>query len=110
MEFPDRPWVKVGAELFELTNHHNLIMADCFSKWPDIHAQAGQPDSQRCHLLYHKSDLLIRNSRQMIVDNGRQDASAVFAQFMIDHNIKHTTTIPYYPQAHEQTERTVQTV
>ena len=37
MEFPDRPRVKVGAELFELTNHHNLIMADCFSKWPDIH-------------------------------------------------------------------------
>ena len=46
----------------------------------------------------------------MITDNGRQVASAVFAQFMTDHNIKHTTTIPYYPQAHEQAERTVQTV
>ena len=36
MEFPGRPWVKVGADLSELTNHHDLIMADCFSKWPDI--------------------------------------------------------------------------
>ena len=27
MEFPDLPWA-----LFELNNHHNLTMADCFSK------------------------------------------------------------------------------
>ena len=37
MEFPDRPWVKVGADLFELNSHHNLTMADCFSKGPDIY-------------------------------------------------------------------------
>ena len=33
VEFQDRPWVKVWADIFQLTNHHNLIMADCFSKW-----------------------------------------------------------------------------
>ena len=37
MEFPDLSWVKVGANLFELNSHHNLIIVDCFSKWPDIH-------------------------------------------------------------------------
>ena len=37
MEFPDLSWVKVGADLFELNSHHNLIMADCSSKWPDIY-------------------------------------------------------------------------
>ena len=32
----DLGW-RFGADLFELKNHYNLTMADCFWKWPDIH-------------------------------------------------------------------------
>ena len=32
----DLGW-RFWVDLFELKNHHNLTMADCFWKWPDIH-------------------------------------------------------------------------
>ena len=32
MEIPERPWVKVGADLFEFNNQHYLLIVDYFSK------------------------------------------------------------------------------
>ena len=36
MEIPDRPSVKFVVDLFELNNHHYLIMVDYFSKCPEV--------------------------------------------------------------------------
>ena len=36
MEIPERPWAKVGADLFEFNNQHYLLIVDYFSKWPEI--------------------------------------------------------------------------
>ena len=36
MEIPERPWAKVGADLFEFNKQHYLLIVDYFSTWPEI--------------------------------------------------------------------------
>ena len=33
-EVPDRPWSKIGVDLFEFKGQHYLMSVDYFSKWP----------------------------------------------------------------------------
>ena len=73
MEFPDLPWA-----LFELNNHHNLTMADCFPKWPDKLGSLTAKDVISS-LKSQISRYGIQN--EMITDNGRQVAPAAFAEF-----------------------------
>ena len=109
MEIPERPWAKVGADLFEFNNQHYLLIVDYFSKWPEISKLDNL--SAKNVISYMKSQI----SRygipdELISDNGPQFACEEFAQFMKDYDIKHTTSSPYHPQANGQAERTVQTV
>ena len=109
VEIPERPWAKVGADLFEFNNQHYLLIVDYFSKWPEISKLDNL--SAKNVISYMKSQI----SRygipdELISDNGPQFACEEFAQFMKDYDIKHTTSSPYHPQANGQAERTVQTV
>ena len=109
MEIPERPWTKVGADLFEFNNQHYLFIVDYFSKWPEISKLDNL--SAKNVISYMKSQI----SRygipdELISDNGPQFACEEFAQFMKDYDIKHTTSSPYHLQANGQAERTVQTV
>ena len=35
-EIPDRPWAKLGGDLFEFGNKVYLIIVDYFSKFPEV--------------------------------------------------------------------------
>jgi hypothetical protein len=35
-DIPDRPWAKVGIDLFELAHHDYLVIVDYYSKFPEI--------------------------------------------------------------------------
>ena len=35
-ELPDRPWAKIGSDLFELNGAHYLLSVDYYSKWIEI--------------------------------------------------------------------------
>ena len=109
MEVPDRPWAKVGADLFELNSHHTLVTADYFSQCSEI---------SKLHNLTAKNAISYIKSQifrygildEVITDNGAQFACAEFAQFLKDCDIKHITSGPYHQQANGRAERNVQTV
>ena len=91
MEIPERPWAKVGADLFEFNNQHYLLIVDYFSKWPEI----SKLDNLSVNnvISYMKSQI----SRygipdELISDNGPQFACEEFAQFM-----KTTTSNTQHP-------------
>ena len=35
-KIPDRPWAKIGVDLFEYSNAHYLLSVDYYSKWIEI--------------------------------------------------------------------------
>jgi hypothetical protein len=109
MEIPERPWSKIAADLFELNKKHYLLIVDYFSKWPEVISMSSLNSKQVIDLM--KSQIARYGiPDELITDNGPQFASAEFARFMEDYEIKHTTTSPRYPQANGQAERMVQTV
>ena len=98
MEIPERPWAKVGADLFELNNQHYLLIVDYFSNWPEISKL--DTLSAKNVISYMKSQISrYEIPDELISDNGTQFACAEFAQLMKDYDIKHTTSSPYHPQA-----------
>lgn len=48
-EIPDRPWSKIGVDLFEFKGQHYLMSVDYFSKWPEINKL------DKCHTIHERS-------------------------------------------------------
>ncbi|KAK7106746.1 hypothetical protein V1264_017967 [Littorina saxatilis] len=109
MDIPDRPWAKIAADLFELNKTHYLIIVDYYSKWPEVITLNSLNTKT---VVGHMKSQFARFGivDELITDNGPQFASAEFAEFMKEYEIKHTTTSPYHPQGNGQAERMVQTV
>ena len=67
-ELPNRPWAKIGSDLFELNGAHYLLSVDYYSKWIEIAKL-----SNICHL---KSQFArYRIPDEVISDNGPQYSS-----------------------------------
>ena len=108
-KIPDRPWAKIGVDLFEYNNTHYLLSVDYYSKWIEIAKLDNQ--SSKNTITYLQSQF----SRygipdQLISDNGPQFISAEFAEFSHKYGFTHITSSPQYPQANGEAERAVQTV
>ena len=106
-KIPDRPWAKIGVDLFEYNNTHYLLSVDYYSKWIEIAKLDNQ--SSKNTITYLQSEF----SRygipdQLISDNGPQFISTEFSEF--SHNFTHITPSPQYPQANGEAERAVQAV
>jgi hypothetical protein len=106
---PDRPWAKIGVDLFEHNKTHYLLSVDYHSKWIEIAKLDNQ--SSKNTITYLQSQF----SRycipdQLVSDNGPQFISAEFAEFSKKYGFTHITSSPHYPQANGEAERAVQTV
>ncbi|XP_046346219.2 uncharacterized protein K02A2.6-like [Haliotis rufescens] len=104
----DRPWSKVGADLFVLDGNNYLITVDYFSNYWEIdyltdtrsatvvnklkgqHARHGIPDT-------------------CISDNGPQFSAEEFKKFAHDWGFNHVTSSPAYPQSNGKAEQAVKT-
>ena len=109
MEIPERPWAKVGADLYELNNQHCLLIVDCFSKWPEISKLDNL--SAKNVISYTKSQIS-RNGipDELISDNGHQFACEEFAQFVkncaVREGLRHQThNIQSLPPASKRASR-----
>ena len=104
---PERPWMKIGADLFELNNKVYLVVVDYFSRWLEVKL-----------LLSVDSESVINNLAEIFAcfgipevlrtDGGPQFKSKLFYKFTEDFNIIHQMTDPYFPQANGCAERAVQ--
>ena len=102
-ELPNRPWAKIGSDLFELNCAHYLLSVDYYSKWIEIAKL-----SNICHLKSQFARYGIPD--ELISDNGPQYSSLAFKEFSNNYGFVHTTSSPKYPQANGEAERAVQTI
>ena len=103
---PDRPWQKIGADLFTVQGKDYLVAVDYYSRWIEVK-----------YLRITTSAEVIKQFKQIfasqgypdviISDNGPQFASAEFKAFGKDFDITLTTSSPYYPQGNGAAESAV---
>lgn len=108
-EIPERPWAKVGADLFEFKNANYLLCVDYYSKYPEI---VKLPSLKSSATITALKSIFARHGipDEVVSDNGPQFSSAEFTNFSKVWEFQHTTSSPGYPQSNGQVERTVQTV
>ena len=107
---PERPWEKLGMDLFDLNGQTYLLVVDYFSRWIDVmditRDKSSQATVNALKVLFSTHgypDLIIS-------DNGPQFASAVFTDFAQQSNFLHITSSPRYPKANGESERAVGTI
>ncbi|XP_041453203.1 uncharacterized protein K02A2.6-like [Lytechinus variegatus] len=107
--FPDRPWERLGMDLFEYQGKVFLIVVDYYSRWIEVKRLHG-----------HTSEAVIKSLKEIFAvhgipdlvisdmsDNGPQFANETFRRFTEKYGFVHTTSSPRYPQANGEAERGV---
>lgn len=102
----DRPWAKVGTDLFTYKDSEYLITVDYFSSFWEID-----------HLHNTKSQTVVRKLKAhfarygipdtVMSDNGPQFDSREFKEFAQSWQFDHSTSSPNYPQSNGKVERAV---
>ncbi|XP_036435970.1 uncharacterized protein K02A2.6-like isoform X1 [Colossoma macropomum] len=107
--FPTRPWSMVGADLFQYSNQHYLIIVDYHSRFFEV-AKMSSTTSEA--MIQHFKSIFARHGIPEIVrsDNGPQFASDCFRRFAQDWGFSHVTSSPHFPQSNGEAERAVRTI
>lgn len=108
-EIPDRPWAKVGVDLFQLKGRDYLLLVDYYSKFFEI-VELQYTTAE--HVINCLINIFSRQGIPNVVmsDCGPQFSSFKFKEFSKQWQFCHVTSSPYYPQSNGQIERTIQTV
>ncbi|KAK0143083.1 hypothetical protein N1851_018783 [Merluccius polli] len=106
---PDRPYEKVGADLFACQGKDYLVVTDYYSLYPEV-----------CRLHSTTADAVITcmkaifarhgGASEVFTDNGPQFSNARFQTFAKEWDFVHTTSSPHFPQSNGLMEKSVQTV
>ena len=107
--FPERPWERIGTDLFQFKNAMYLIVTDYYSRWIEIKKLKDQTSLAVIAVL---KELFAQHGIPDLVvsDNGPQYSSEQFSKFAATYGFVHTTSSPHYPQANGEAERAVRTV
>ena len=107
-EVPQRPWQKLGADIFELNSNSYLVVVDYYSKYPEL-----------CLLKDKTAGSVITGMKSMFARHGIPDqvvadnmpfSSKSFRQFARDWGFAVCTSSPRYPQSNGMSERAIQTI
>ncbi|KAI8480674.1 hypothetical protein Bbelb_415670 [Branchiostoma belcheri] len=104
-----RPWEKVGVDLFTLHNREYLITVDYYSNFCEI--DTCEADTRSNTIIRKLKMQFARHGIPDVVmtDNGPQFASSEFEKFAREWNFKHQTSSPGYPQSNGKVENAVKT-
>lgn len=107
---PERPWERVGVDLFYFQGNEYLLVLDYFSKYVEIALLGKQTSSG--NVITHLKSIFARHGIPVSVvsDNGPQFASMEFKRFSKDWDFMHVTSSPEYAQGNGLAERSVQTI
>ncbi|XP_021370584.1 uncharacterized protein K02A2.6-like [Mizuhopecten yessoensis] len=107
-DVPERPWSKVGCDLFTIHDKDYLITVDYYSNFWEVD-----------HLTDTKSSTVIRMLRAqfarygipttVVSDNGPQFSSSEFDRFASEWEFEHLTSSPAYQQSNGKAEQAVKT-
>ena len=100
-EVPQRPWQKLGTDIFELNSNSYLVVVDYYSKYPEL-----------CLLKDKSAGSVITSmfSRHQVVVDNMPFSSKSFRQFARDWGFAVRTSSPRYPQSNGMSERAIQTI
>ena len=108
-EIPDRPWQKVGTDLFTVDNKQYLVTVDYYSRYfevDELTSTTSIPIIRKLSAHFARHGI----PEAAISDNGPQFAAEEFARFAQTWDFKHVTSSPGYPQSNGLAEKTVQTI
>ena len=103
---PNRPWSKVGCDIFEWNKGHYLVLVDYYSDWIEF-------DQMRNQTAAETIDLMQRQFArwgipdEIVTDCGKNFDSAEFSQFCQRKKIKHTKSSPHHHQSNGKSESAV---
>ena len=106
---PDRPFQRVGADLFDCHGKSHIVVTDYFSNYPEVATL--QTTSSKAVIAFLKT-VFARHGVpcELVSDNGPQFASSEFADFAKEWGFQHTTSSPHYPRSNGLAESSVKVV
>ena len=104
----DRPWQKLGSDVFEHKGKPYLVVVDYYSKFIETSLMR---DKTAGTIVTHMKSIFARHGipEELVSDNMPYN-SKEFKQFATDWGFKVTTSSPTYPQSNGLSEKAVQTV
>ncbi|KAL0150323.1 hypothetical protein M9458_054431, partial [Cirrhinus mrigala] len=105
----NRPWQKVGMDLFEWRNKTYLFIIDYFSRYIEV-AELRVTSAEATVRAVKEAFAHHGYPETVVSDNGPQFSSETFRLFAEESCFTHVTSSPRYPQANGEAERAVQTV
>jgi len=111
-KFPDRPWEAIAMELFKLKNCWYLLIADYYSRYPELYKVDNMTTKVIIQCL---TDCFARHGIPLVVrsDNGPQFnplRTREFIEFKNKFNFDHITSSPHYPKSNGFIEVMVKTM
>ena len=103
---PNRPWQKVGSDLFELQNEHFLVCVDYYSNFIEvdkIYDKKGKSVISKLKSQFERHGI----PKQFVSDNGPPYNSKEFAEFSKEYEFEHKTSSTRYPQSNGKAENAV---
>jgi hypothetical protein len=108
-DIPDRPWAKVGTDLYTIHNDDYLIVVDYFSGFFEVDKMANTGSLTVITKL--KAHFARWGTPEVVVsDNGPQFTSCHFARFAEEWDFQHKPSSPGNSQANGKAEATVKII
>lgn len=107
-EVPNKPWDKLGTDIFHLDNEPYLMIIDYYSKYVEIEKlknEKAETTINSLKTIFSKFGI----AKILRSDNGPQFNNKQFKSFANDWNFKHITSNPLYPKSNGKIERHIQT-
>jgi transposase InsO family protein len=107
---PDRPWQKVGTDLFHHKKNTFVLVVDYYSRYIEIAKLQGITTSTV--IIERLKSIFARHGIPEVVvsDNGPQYSSSEFLHFSKVYGFTHLTSSPTYAQSNGEAERAVETI
>ena len=103
---PERPWTKVGMDIFEFDKINYLVIVDYYSSYLEV--EPLKDLSAATTILRVKSAFARHGIPETVVsDNGTQFVNAEFKSFAVTWKFSHITSSPRYPQSNGKAESAV---
>jgi len=107
-EIPDRPWSKIGIDLFEYCQENYLISVDYYSNFWEVdrlETTSSKTVVGKLKKLFARYGI----PSQVMSDNGPQFTSSEFKNFSKDWDFEHYTSSSHHPKSNGKAESAVKT-
>ena len=106
---PNRPWQKIGRDLFEFKGTTYLLLIDYYSRYIEIAKLSATTtksvvSAMKPIFAWHGIPNVIAS------DNGPQYASKEFKDFATAYDFRHVTSSPYHLQGNGKAKRTIKSL